>query len=314
MSAILLGNGLNRCIEGYPSWESLLRTLGNEFFYSIGRESNPLLQFDMMMCNAYREHGEGDSEFRLWQLLKELNIENLTPDDADFLASVAASGVKTILTTNYDYNLENALFYCPWSPYRDNELVNKYQFEHVASDKRHALIGDLEIHHIHGELNYRKSICLGITKYIDNLAKTMELLSFDDSEMPATNLQRLIVEEVFSRTGWKKTWAELLFNTDIYIVGLGLSEAELDLWWLLMRRAQLLSYKEFQGKITNHIYYFSLTEGDAADTSSLEALGITVKPFSVIDGNWKGAYRDVWNEIYRMENRGMSDVTQLTVS
>ena len=316
MSAILLGNGLNRCLPSYPSWDSLLMNIGNEFFSPVAGLANPLLKYDVMLCDAYREYGSNNTDFRLRQLLKELNIEDLSPDDTEFLAAILNSDVKTILTTNYDYNLETSLFHASNSSYRDEDLKYCYTYEEVASDKRCIRISDLEIHHIHGELNYPKSICLGITKYVDNLAKTVELLSPDKNQFPLTNLQKPIANEVFTRNGWKATWAELLFNTNIYIVGLGLSESELDLWWLLMTRAQLLTYEDLRDKITNKIYYFKpYSDNGPSDTSSLEALHIKVKSFMVTDNDWRSAYLTIWNEIRRLESRaGNAGVSWKTVS
>lgn len=170
----------------------------------------------------------------------------------------------------------------------------------------------MEIHHIHGELNYYRSVCLGITKYVDNLTKTVELLSRDKNQVPGINLQKSIAEEVFCQSGWRQTWAELLFNTNIYIVGLGLSESELDLWWLLARRSQLLSYDNLRSKINNQIYYFLLSTDDfPVDASNLKALGIKIKPLTVINDDWRDAYRNVWKDIRRLEKNGALSVGDL---
>lgn len=312
MGAILLGNGLNRCIADYPSWDSLLTSIGREFFSPVLDMANPLLKYDVMLCDAYREYGSKGVDFRLGQLLNKLNIEELSSDDASFLASILDSGVKTVLTTNYDYNLENALFHAVGSPYLYEEPRGVYQYENIASDKRYTQIGDMEIHHIHGELNYYRSICLGITKYVDNLTKTVELLSRGKNQVPGINLQKSIAEEVFCQSGWRQTWAELLFNTNIYIVGLGLSESELDLWWLLMRRSQLLSYDNLRSKINNQIYYFLLSTDDfPVDASNLKALGIKIKPLTVINDDWRDAYRNVWKDIRRLEKNGALSVGDL---
>ena len=109
--------------------------------------------------------------------------------------------VKTVLTTNYDHNLETAITVCPSAPYANEVPQSVHRYETVASNKRHTRIADITIHHVHGELKYPKSICLGITKYVDNLVKTIELLSCDVVDASSTNLQRLIDEKVFSRVG-----------------------------------------------------------------------------------------------------------------
>lgn len=315
MSAILLGNGLNRCLPNYPSWDSLLCNIGNEFFSPITNESNPLLRYDMMICGANREYASNEIDSKLIELLSTLNVADLSADDSDFLAKILTTGVKTVLTTNYDHNLETAITGYPSSPYANEVPQFVHRYETVASNKRHTRIEDIAIHHVHGELKYPKSICLGITKYVDNLVKTIELLSCDVVDASSTNLQRLIDEKIFSRVGWERTWAELLFNTDIYIVGLGLSECELDLWWLLLRRAQLLSYNDTKTKITNRIVYFPLqNNGIKFDFSRFETLHINVKPQIVSGSNWKGAYLNIWKEIERLEKTSLSTTARFEKS
>lgn len=305
MSAILLGNGLNRCLDSYPSWDDLLRTISKTLFSNIGPKVNSLLRFDAMVCEAMSEYDEKTANSRLYKELLKLDTPGPAIINSDLYSSLLNSKVKTVLTTNYDYNLERALTQGSTSPLRGREIEHRYTNETRASDKRHSLVGDIEIHHIHGELNYEKSICLGITKYIDNLAKTMELLSNAKTSTGPTSLRRLIDLSVFiNKDSWKKTWAELLFNSDIYIVGLGLSSDELDIWWLLMRRAQLLADPNLKEMITNRIIYFPLVSDNSRfDDSPLKALHVDTKRCQVTDGDWRRAYESIWSEIGCLEDQ-----------
>lgn len=305
MSAILLGNGLNRCMDGYPSWDDLLQGIGNEFFSRMGHKVNSLLKYDAVMCKATESYGASDAEFKVFEHLKALNKPDLAIANAELFSSILDSDVDTVLTTNYDYNLETALIHGPSSPLFGEEIKHRYKKHSRANDKRCSVIGNLEIHHIHGEINYQNSICLGITKYVDSLAKTMALLSAGETSQDTSSLGRLIDSGVFTQgSGWKKTWAELLFNSNIYIIGLGLSSDELDIWWLLMRRAQLLTYPDLREKITNRIFYFPVIGGDSDfDDSPFEALHVDTKPRRVIDGDWGGAYKAIWTEIKRLEGQ-----------
>lgn len=305
MSAILLGNGLNRCLDNYPSWDDLLRAISKTLFSNLGPKVNSLLKFDAMVCEAMSEYDEKTANSRLHKELLKLDTPGAAIINSELYSSLLNAKVKTVLTTNYDYNLERALTQGSTSPLRGEEIKRLYTTETRASDKRHSLIGDIEIHHIHGEFDYENSICLGITKYIDNLAKTMELLSNAKTSTGPTNLRRLIDSSVFaSKDCWKKTWAELLFNSDIYIVGLGLSSDELDIWWLLMRRAQLLADPNLKEMITNRIIYFPLVnDGSDFDTSPFEALHVDTKRCQVSDGGWRQAYESIWSEIGCLEDQ-----------
>ena len=289
MSAILLGNGLNRCLKGYPSWVDLLQGIESEFFSKLGSSVNSLLKYDAILCEAKGRYGDDSVSKRVLDCLKRLDTAQIAIENSDLFVSILDSGVKTILTTNYDYNLENALIHGASSPLFGKQIEEHYTFETRASDKRNKVIDAFDIHHIHGEISYPKSICLGITKYIDNLAKTMELLSDGESSQDGSSLGRLIDSNVLTRgPGWKKTWAELFFNSNIYIVGLGLSSDELDIWWLLMRRAQLLADRDMCGKITNRIIYFPLiAEERQYDFSPFDVLHVECEPCKVIGGDWK---------------------------
>lgn len=57
MSAILLGNGLNRCLKNYPSWVDLLQGIESEFFSKLGPTVNSLLKYDAILCEAKGRYG-----------------------------------------------------------------------------------------------------------------------------------------------------------------------------------------------------------------------------------------------------------------
>ena len=73
------------------------------------------------------------------------------------------------------------------------------------------------------------------------------------------------------------TWAEKLFTDDVNIVGLGLTQSEIDIWWLITYRATLLYANRFNCKelLNNKIVYHDI--GDVFDENmrfTLENLGV----------------------------------------
>lgn len=75
MSAILLGNGLNRCLKNYPSWDDLLQGIESEFFSKLGPTVNSLLKYDAILCEAKGRYSNDsvskrvlDWSFRLFEL------------------------------------------------------------------------------------------------------------------------------------------------------------------------------------------------------------------------------------------------------
>ena len=306
MGTLLLGSGLNRCMVGYPSWDGLLSDISNEFFCNVGIEDDPLLMYDMMLCQAESEHGSAGVNSKLEELLGGLKAEDMSSADLDFLSSVQSCGLKTILTTNFDYNLEQALEGSDQSLYRGYERKLKYSNENRKSNIRRNEIGDLAIHHIHGELDFPRSICLGMTRYIENLSRIRELLSCRKEDEDGTLYRLPIDEEIFTnpkRT--RKTWAELFFNDNVYIVGLGLTSSELDIWWLLIRRAQLIAQGSEETRPRNHIVYFPVTpaDSDPFNPASYGALQVKTKPLQVRDDDWRPAYKKIWGQIRELESK-----------
>lgn len=304
MGTLLLGNGLNRCLEGFPSWDSLLTDVSNEFFCNVGDEDEPLLKYDMLLCQAKSEYGHDDVKSKLMGLLASLNRPGLNSEDLDFIAAVQECGLKTILTTNFDYNLEEAFERSQSSSQAGKKRVLKYSNEVRKSNIRRNEIGDITIHHIHGELDFPQSICLGMTRYVENLSRIRELLSCSKEDKDGKVYQLPIDEAIFAEEKRsRKTWAELFLNDDVYIVGLGLTSSELDLWWLLIRRAQLMARGDEKTCPNNRIVYFPLIpEGEASFNSArFDVLHVETKHFIVANNDWRGAYRRIWDCISSME-------------
>lgn len=316
MSVLLLGNGLNRCLNGYPSWDGLLDSIAREFYCDLDDEKGAILKYDLMLCTAYGNYAPDTVRLKLKALLNVLNCDSPSPEEIDLFCSVLDSGVKTILTTNFDYNIETALLHCKGRERPGNDTKVKYPNEIRKSNRRHNVIGDVRIHHVHGELNYPRSICLGITKYVENLSKIRELLSGPKTEADKM-LDRETIDSkvILGERKSIKTWAEYLFNQDVYIVGLGLSPQEIDLWWLLLRRAQLMSKAPASQRPTNKVIYYALEEdGHAINRASLDALNIQVRPRHVRNGEWADEYRSIFRDIAIIEGRGEFSALDLSTS
>lgn len=110
MSAILLGNGLNRCLKNYPSWDDLLQGIESEFFSKLGPTVNSVLKYDAILCEAKGRYGNDSVSKRVLDCLNCLDTPQTAIDKSDVFVSILDSGVKTILTTNYDHNLESLSF------------------------------------------------------------------------------------------------------------------------------------------------------------------------------------------------------------
>jgi hypothetical protein len=54
-----------------------------------------------------------------------------------------------------------------------------------------------------------------------------------------------------------RSWAELFFNSNVHILGLSLDYSETDLWWILTKRARILSEEKTSSLVQNKIFYYS---------------------------------------------------------
>ena len=97
----------------------------------------------------------------------------------------------------------------------------------------------------------------------------------------------------------KKSWVNLLTETNVHIVGLGLAFEEIDLWYLLTRRMRRIKRGE---EINNKIYFYQI-KGKCNDAvlKMLEATGVSAIPIDLpkMDGkeDWNKAYQDIYNKI-----------------
>ena len=88
------------------------------------------------------------------------------------------------------------------------------------------------------------------------------------------------------------SWAQFFFTKDIYIVGLGLYECDMDLWWLIAYRQQLKL--DGNQKIKNKIVYYYLYEQKSQSFKDcLESMGIEVRELKIENNNWKESYMKV---------------------
>ena len=133
----------------------------------------------------------------------------------------------------------------------------------------------------HGNTKCPQSILLGMNEYCKYVVAIEEYLQKKDPN--------------------KKSWVDLLTETNVHIVGLGLAFEEIDLWYLLTRRMRRFKQDE---PINNEIFFYQIAEKDKYDnavTQMLTAAGVEVVPIEIPDraekDDWKKAYQEVYERI-----------------
>ena len=122
---------------------------------------------------------------------------------------------------------------------------------------------EVRIWEIHGSIDRIKSILLGYDQYCGALAKMKSYFNGEYTSKKGVscnismkrkceiNKYRYISDR--ERTSTDYSWIDLFFSTNLYIAGFGLSYDEIDIWWLLNKRARI--HKENKKLIRNKIYY-----------------------------------------------------------
>lgn len=285
-NCLLIGNGINRCCEG-KSWEELLKEIARNNFVSEHLVDTNTLAFEQLRFTVLSKNFKVKADDFAFSILEELNNLNQKKYNEIF-AYFLELPITNILTTNFDYAIERALV--PKYKYEDWTRHVVMPQETKCSRIRHTIIERRSIFHIHGELGKRGTVCLGNVHYATNLGSIMDKLLDNDRETGDYKLK----EEVFGSE--LLSWGQFFFRDNIYIVGLGLYGCDMDLWWHIAYRQQLLlnGDKRIKNRI---VYYYLYTEIDQCFKNCLEAMGIEVRECQIRDDSWKDTYINIAKNI-----------------
>lgn len=292
---LIIGNGINRCCGGM-SWKDLLSRIASSYFVSKDTVDSSTLAFEQLRGTVLsRNINVQRSDFAL-SILEQLNELN-QPEFNSIFNHFKLLSIKNILTTNFDYAIERAFVNdFDYKNYTRNVVMPQ---ETRCSRIRHTKIdNETNIFHIHGELGKHSTICLGYAHYASNLNAIMSnLLNYDKSTDTDSLKNEVFNDELLS-------WAQFFFTKNIYIVGLGLYDCDMDLWWPIVYRHQLITSSDprIKNKIT---YYYLYEERKQSFKDCLESMGIEVKELQVADQKWDDAYISVAEDIekHRGNNR-----------
>lgn len=268
----MLGNGINRCILSKVSWGDLLSTIANKYNVPLNKDISFPMQFETLVNQIlkYSRNSIDDAYTNVKQeiisLLKIATLPAQAPHRA--LAGMADS----IITTNYDFLIEYSI--------DKNFSVDDFSANSKVSNNKYNLRNAIltsgkEVFHIHGDLRQAKSICLGYEHYAGTVQHLREAIATKKDaggeKVPA------IVLALRNQENSTNTWAEKLFTDNVHIIGLGLTQSEIDIWWLITYRATLLYSNRFNCRelLNNKIVYHDVSDVfDENMRFTLENLGV----------------------------------------
>lgn len=255
---LVLGNGLSMVMtDNALSWGDLLDKIsvdaqsGRRKPWPFEEIPSPL-DFEQIAAKIPNAVLRGSDPYEYLQG----KVSKHLPKHPALLASslptkLADTSPDCIVTTNYDEVYEDAIgsalpssLYVPSASYRSTRQRKQWEFETA----RFELAGEpktIRFFHPHGTLSKKRTICLGYHQYLDLVGEISRDINLGAWRVPGTRLDmrysrlELVMRGILRERG---TWYERLFVDDVDIVGLGLSYAEYDFWWLLTKRAQLIEH------------------------------------------------------------------------
>lgn len=277
---LFLGNGVNRLTNSGMSWNDVITYLANEVHGEDLLKYKDDIPFTLIydgfsstsLVNSQR--GITPLKKRVAELLNKMKAN-------PFHRKIMELGINHIITTNYDYSLENSA---------TNGLKRQfYRTEKRYSIFRRIKVGNTNIWHIHGEIDKPETITLGHEQYSGQLENLRKYLTKKTSALKQN-------PNGFETSNPRYSWGDLFLRDEIHIVGFSLDFSEIDMWWLLSFKAQYKARYNFECGPTFFYYWSSdsKNEKDVAKISLLKSLKVKVfEEFNIID--YKEMYKNFIN-------------------
>ncbi|WP_449432064.1 SIR2 family protein [Pseudomonas putida] len=284
MHTLLLGNGVNRAAL-QKDWTQILRELAAEFNADelIHHLSDkPLSMFIEELCarsaGVFR-HNEHAVKVAFAKLL-----EQITPIEAH---QRICQPFEVILTTNYDFTIEEAFVGPLYSP------------DFIFPESRYSLFrryqaGSKQVWHVHGDSHRPGSMVLGYDQYAGSLQKIRNYVTEGvDIKKLGYRLSSPVKSGILDFTANRRphSWVDHFLRDHLHIVGLGMDFTEIDLWWLLLHKRRRLHQ-------TGKVFYYQAgikPSEDTPVTSLMKSLNVEVVP--VVEDSYINCYLRIADEI-----------------
>lgn len=207
------------------------------------------------------------------------------------------------MTTNYNYAFVDSIL-----DLKEVVLpIQEYNTEDVYSIRRLKRIPNTneETKHywqIHGEIRKPATIMLGLDHYCGSIGKIDSYIKgwYRYTSEGKSMEEPSIVEKFKNNSFTNSSWVELFFTSNIHIIGFSLDYSEIDLWWIINKRARLKRSKTLKKKLKNKIIYYC-NSIDEQKKGLLESLDIEVQVDELQHTDNK--YFDYYNNLIRQFKR-----------
>ena len=314
---LLIGNGLEReCVQTIPdpkgrtdqlSWKQLVAEIKVPDCIGLTEDEMDKLPFPLLYSllsvpdpapATLSDQMIEEEEERLKKALGKLSQASTCRLD-----TLKTIGADHILTTNYNYGLEQS--FLPGKDFFVSGTRSRYRFNHNTETKDGKPIrevvyrmhtgylaknvngSEVGLWHIHGECSVPSGVVLSHDRYgrlLSRIEKICDSQNYDN--MPET------AEKVAFNS-----WPELFLYGDVYIIGLKYELSEFDLWWLLKR-------KQREQKADGRVYFYEEPDPSSLVQKMMRAHGAILPDVGAKKGDFNDFYDKALDDIKkRIEER-----------
>lgn len=269
-NVLFLGNGFSRSVAPQmPAWKDLFKD-----------ENSSIKNYTILYEKKFINNCNIEEEFIKKELTGEIEkeIKNAIKGKESvaewFDKFLKRNKISDILTTNYDKGIEYILQKCGYEIINNNSSEKLYSIKRCKIFKNKINKHQIKLWKIHGDIDAIKSVTLGYDQYCGSLSKLTSYIKgkYVTSKMSQVNMGNVPIEDKCKNPIKKDngSWAELFFFNNIYIFGFGMDFSELDIWWLLNKRARIkINNPSF---IQNTITYYYQSQFDSNREDIKDAL------------------------------------------
>jgi hypothetical protein len=253
---IFFGNGLNRLVRSNIAWNDLLDKIKGVNIFADDKLPNTMIyeRIVLQKLNKYDDILEDEFEVKtdLATLLKDIEGHQIYQE-------LYESDVQHYITTNYDYGFLESIL----DMVEINKPIFEYGTEDVYSIRRRKRISNIKeakknFWQIHGEIRKPATIMLGLDQYCGSIGKLNDYVkgSYRYQENGENITEISIEDKLKEKSLTDSSWVELFFTSDIHIIGFTFDFSEIDLWWLLTRRARMKKSPRTKDLVKNIIHFY----------------------------------------------------------
>lgn len=281
--AFVFGNGINRYADNVngSSWKDMLLEIYHQF---TGKRLDTIsegISYTEFYNILSLENGNVDT---LRNAVVDYTREHYTPKDYHRWLQVKLAYYNVpVLTTNFDTNLDDG--------YSRRKLIKLEGKRHGFTDLYpwnvyygpnilHTPLDGFAIWHINGVIDYRRSIKLGLSDYINQTARARNFIHSNDKIMEFDRKNR-------PHWNGSNTWLHIIFNSSLCFIGLELDTNETFLRWMLLERARY--FKNFS-KRRHRGWYVTTKEVPAGKRFFLESTDIEIVTLKNYDEVYQGIF------------------------